>query len=130
MVRQARESKPDAEYYVGEISTWKLPKKYDLISAWDSTFHLPIRLHEPALRNMCEGLEDGGILIFTCGGRDEPGEITGNFWDEDFEYATLGLLKYFELLAKFSCAIKHVEFDQGPSEEHVYIIAQKQTVQK
>jgi trans-aconitate methyltransferase len=31
---------PNAEYAVGDICLWQLPRRYDLITAWDSTFHL------------------------------------------------------------------------------------------
>ncbi len=44
MIRQARKTSPDCEYYVADVSSWKLPKQYDFISAWDSTFHLPVDL--------------------------------------------------------------------------------------
>ncbi len=125
MIRQARETRPDCDYYVADISSWELPKQYDFISAWDSTFHLPVDLQEPALKQMCAGLAKGGILIFTFGGNDGPGEIAGNFRGEDFEYGTLGIPAYLKLLDQLGCLVKHLEFDQGPEEKHVYIIAQK-----
>lgn len=125
MVRHARELHPQCEFEIADIAAWKSSHQYDFVSAWDSTFHLPVELHEQALKNMCDALAPHGVLVFTCGGSDEPSEISGNFRDEDFEYGTLGIPEYTRLLALFGCRIKHLEFDQGPQESHVYIIAQK-----
>jgi SAM-dependent methyltransferase len=125
MISLAREVHPNCEYHIADIATWKLPRRYDLISAWDSTFHLPLDLQEPALRTMCEGLKPGGVLIFTCGGKDEASSISGEFQGEDFEYSSLGLSAYLQLIAEFGCVCRHLEYDQGPVETHVYIIAQK-----
>ena len=125
MIALARERHPDGVFHVAEISSWTFPGRYDLISAWDSTFHLPLDLQEPALRRMCEGLAADGILIHTFGGVNEPGEITGSFQGEAFGYSSLGVTRNLELLARFGCVCKHLEFDQGPEERHVYCIAQK-----
>lgn len=125
MIAWAQMVHPDCSYHVADIAGWVFPKCYDLISAWDSTFHLPLELQEPALRNMCEGLNPNGVLLFTCGAVDEPGEISGGFQGEKFEYSSLGLQIFLELLQRFGCTCRHFEYDQGPAEKHVFIIAQK-----
>ncbi len=123
MIVLARERNPGAFFFVADICEWELPHAYDLISAWDSIFHLPLESHEPVIRKLCAGLSPGGVLIFTCGGGG-PGEIAGSFWGEDFEYSTLGIEGFVQLLKDCGCACRHVEYDQRP-ENHVYIIAQK-----
>ena len=125
MLKHAEQEVTDAHYFLGNIGICELEKKYDFLSAWDSTFHLPLELQEPALKSMCGALNSKGVLIFTCGGVSEPGTISGGFRGEDFEYSSLGVEEYLRLLRKFSCEFLHVEFDQGPSESHVYIIARK-----
>jgi SAM-dependent methyltransferase len=115
---------PDAQFYHQDICAWEFPKKYDLISAWDSTFHLPIEEQEPVLKKMCHALAPCGVLIFTCGGTDAPGEIFGSFQGQDFEYSTLGISEYLRLLSEFGCVCRHLEYDQYP-EEHVCVIAQR-----
>src|SRR5690349_12661512 len=35
MISLARQQRPDVNFYIGDICTWELPQKYDLISAWD-----------------------------------------------------------------------------------------------
>jgi SAM-dependent methyltransferase len=123
MIGLARERDPAARFYTADISEWELPKAYDFISAWDSTFHLPLDDQEPVTRKLCAGLAPGGVLLFTCGG-GEAGEITGTFRERDFGYSSLGVERFVRLLDECGCRCLHVEYDQYP-ERHVVIIAQK-----
>jgi hypothetical protein len=111
-------------FYTADICTWQFPQKYDLISAWDSTFHLPLAEQKPVLKKMCDGLQSKGAVLFTCGGTIGPEEISGGFEGQTFDYSTLGVKEFLRLTAEFGCTCKHVEYDQYP-ENHVYIIAQK-----
>jgi SAM-dependent methyltransferase len=124
MAALAAQRHPRAQVMRGEICTWPLPRTYDLITAWDSTFHLPLDRHEPVLRKMCEGLSGTGVLLFTCGGGEEAGTAQGEFGGRRFEYSTLGLPAFIRLLGHFGCVVRHVEYDQQP-DNHVYVIAQK-----
>ncbi len=123
MIALVRNRHPDVPLHVADICRWELPKKYAFISAWDSTFHLPLNQQGPVLRKICDGLAPGGVLIFTCGG-GVPGEITGSFAGQDFGYSTLGVETFVRLLEEGGCFCRHVEYDQYP-EEHVYVIAEK-----
>ena len=124
MIALARQRHPNVTFYAGDICTWQLPGKYDLISAWDSTFHLPLAEQKPVLKKMCAGLNPKGVVLFTCGGGLGSEEISGGFEGEKFDYSTLGVDEFLRLLIEFGCTCKHVEYDQYP-ENHVYIIAQK-----
>jgi SAM-dependent methyltransferase len=124
MISLARQRHPEVTFYTGDICTWKFPRNYDLISAWDSTFHLPLAEQEPVLKKICQGLNPQGVVIFTCGGTLEPEEISGGFDGEIFDYSTLGVNEFLRLIIEFGCSCKHVEYDQYP-QNHVYIIAQK-----
>jgi SAM-dependent methyltransferase len=124
MISLARQRHPNVTFYAEDICTWQFPHKYDLISAWDSTFHLPIGEQEPVLKKMCEGLNAKGVVLFTCGGTIGPEEISGGFQGENFDYSTLGVNEFLRLIIEFGYSCKHVEYDQFP-ENHVYIIAQK-----
>ena len=81
MVAIASQRYPLAEFMVGDICTWQLPQMFDLIMAWDSTFHLPLEDQEPVLLKMCNGLSKNGVLLFTCGD-GERGTIRGEFGGE------------------------------------------------
>jgi SAM-dependent methyltransferase len=124
MISLARKRHPDVAFYAEDICTWQLPRKYDLISAWDSTFHLPIAEQKPVLKKMCDGLNSKGVVLFTCGGGIGPEEISDGFQGEAFDYSTLGVNEFLRLIIEFGCTCKHVEYDQFP-ENHVYIIAQR-----
>ena len=123
MIALARERNPGATFYVGDICRWDAPSAYDLITAWDSTFHLPLAAQGPVTRKLCAALAPGGVLLFTCGG-GAPGAITGSFWDEDFSYSTLGVEGFVAVIQEGGCYCRHVEYDQLP-ENHVCVIAQK-----
>jgi SAM-dependent methyltransferase len=124
MISLARQQHPAVTFYAADICTWQFPQKYDLISAWDSTFHLPIAEQGPVLQKMCDGLNSNGVLLFTCGGGTGTEEISGSFQGETFDYSTLGVNEFLRLINEFGCTCKHLEYDQHP-ENHVYIIAQK-----
>ncbi|WP_052572820.1 methyltransferase domain-containing protein [Haloferula sp. BvORR071] len=120
MVELARERDPEAVFYTADVSTWEVPRKYVFISAWDSTFHLPLDLQEPVLRKLCAALGPAGVILFTCGG-GEAGEIKGSFQGQDFEYSTLGVEAFVRILDECGCFCRHLEYDQYP-EGHVVII--------
>ena len=124
MVALAAQRYPDADFVVGDIGAWPLPHQYDLITAWDSTFHLPLESHEPVLSKLCDGLSRNGVLLLTCGGGEARGTIQGEFGGKRFEYSSLGVPEFVRLLWRFGCAIQHVEYDQWP-ENHVCLIARK-----
>lgn len=123
MIALARELSPESQFDVADICSWEPSRAYDFISAWDSTFHLPLASQEPVLRKLCAALAPGGVLIFTCGG-GPAGEITGTFQDRKFGYSTLGVETFVRILHEAGCCCRHVEYDQYP-EQHVYVIAQK-----
>ena len=124
MVALARERNPGVRFIHDDICTWKLPRKYDFIAAWDSTWHLPAPEQEPVLQKLCAGLNAGGILIFTTGGLDEPAEKLDSCMGPPMYYSVPGIPNTLGWLARSGCVCRHLEFDQYP-EKHLYIIAQK-----
>ncbi|HEY9736440.1 MAG TPA: class I SAM-dependent methyltransferase [Trichocoleus sp.] len=124
MIALARQLHPSTTFYNEDICCWHPPKPYSLITAWDSTFHLPLNSQEPITKKLCSALEPGGVLMFTCGGGHQPGEISGAFQGQNFEYSTLGVNAFLKILDEQHCTCLHLEYDQYP-EVHVCIIAQK-----
>ena len=124
MLTLAREKHPAITFHEADISRWDFPRKYDFISAWDSIWHLPLELQEPVLKKICAALTPNGVYIFTTGGVDEPTEKTNSFMGPEVYHCALGIPRQMELLAKFGCVCRHLEYDQYP-EPHLYIIAQK-----
>jgi SAM-dependent methyltransferase len=126
MIALAKQRHPAVPFHHANIATWNFPKKYDFISAWDSTWHLPLSLQEPVLRKICDGLADHGIFIFTTGGLDGPAEKLDSFMGVQLSYGVLGIPKTLELLDRFGCVCRHLEYDQYP-EKRLYVIAQKRS---
>lgn len=124
MLRRARARHPQQAFHLADICIWKFPKKYDFISAWDSIWHAPIQNHEAILTKLCGGLETDGILIFTTGGVDQPGERTNPFLGQPLYHAVLGIPKTLEVISQSGCICRHLEYDQHP-EPHLYLIVQK-----
>src|SRR5262245_6322443 len=56
MIALARQRHPLVTFYTADICTWVLPQSYDLMVAWDSTFHLPLAEQAPVLKRLCAGL--------------------------------------------------------------------------
>lgn len=124
MITLAQRLHPTVTFYTADIAQWQPPKAYTLITAWDSTFHLPLALQQPVLETLCAALEAKGVLLFTCGGGHTQGEVTGSFQGQDFAYSTLGVDTFLQLLNEQGCTCRHLEYDQYP-ENHVCMIAQK-----
>jgi len=124
MINLAKQLHPSVTFYTADICEWIPPKLYSLIVAWDSTFHLPLDRQESVTRKLCDALEPGGILMFTCGGGFGQSEVAGEFQNLDFEYSTLGVNGFLKILDQQQCTCLHLEYDQHP-ENHVYVIAKK-----
>jgi SAM-dependent methyltransferase len=126
MIALARKRHPHVHFYETDICKWSFPKKYDFVSAWDSTWHLPLNQQEAVLQKICDGLADNGVFIFTTAALDVPDEKSDSFMGVELSYSALGIPTTLELLARFGCACRHLEYDQYP-QEHLYIVAQKQS---
>ncbi len=98
MLSLARNKHPEVTFHQADIITWELPRKYDFISAWDSIWPVPLTKHPIVLEKLCAGLESNGILIFTSGGVDEPGEVTNPCHGQPLYHAALGIPKLLGLI--------------------------------
>ncbi len=124
MLALARKKHPELVFHHADICEWELPTKYDFISAWDSIWHVPLDQHPSVLRKLCAGLNPGGVLIFTSGGVDVPGEVTNPCHGHPLYHAALGIPTLLHLIDRFGCVCRHLEYDQYP-ELHLYLIVQK-----
>lgn len=127
MLGLARTKHPDINFYHEDICTWSPPHKYDLISAWDSLWHVPLADQKNVLSKIVHALSDGGVLIFSFGGTLEPEEHKDNAMGPELYFSSLGIRSYLLELTKLDCTIRHLEYDQGNKgpRSHVYLIAQK-----
>jgi SAM-dependent methyltransferase len=126
MIELARQRHPDIELHHVDICAWPLPRRYDLISAWDSIWHLPLAAQEPVLKKLLSGLTPGGVCIFTTGGLDLPTEKTDTAMGPPMYYSLLGIPETLRVIGDSGCICRHLEYDQHP-ELHLYLIVQRPT---
>ena len=124
MLSLAREKHPGVEFYHADICSWDIPGEYDLISAWDSIWHVPLSKQKHVMTKIVNRLKPGGIFIFTTGGVDKPEEKSDSFMGPEMYYSALGIPDLLALLHGLGGVCRHLENDQYP-EQHVYLIAQK-----
>lgn len=125
MLRRARRHNPSVTFHHADICTWILPRAFDFISAWDSIWHVPLAAQLSVLRKLCAGLSPGGVLIFTSGGVYEPDEVTGDCFGQPLYHAAPGIPALLRAIEESGCFCRHLEFDAGPDDKHVYLIAQR-----
>lgn len=124
MLALARARHPQVVFHHANICTWEFPQSHDFISAWDSIWHVPLALQQVVLQKLCAGLTPGGVLIFTTGGVDVPGEVTNPCEGTPFYHAALGIPALLRLIDQCGCVCRHLEYDQLP-EQHVYFVVQR-----
>lgn len=124
MIQLARQRHPTLTFHHADICEWEPPKKYDLISAWDSIWHVPLAAQEPVMRKITDALTPGGVFIFTTGGLDTPSEKMDAEMGPKMYYSVLGIPRILNLLSECGCVSRHLEYDQYP-QSHLYIIAQR-----
>ena len=122
MLAVAREWHPSAELLQQDVCTWTPPRSYDLIIAWDSTFHVPQPQQAGVVARLCSALEAGGVLLFTAGGIH--GEIAGEMHGQQTYYSSLADHEYVRLVGEAGCRCVLAEQDQYP-QRHLVILAIK-----
>jgi len=124
MLALAQKNHPQVLFHHADICVWEVPRQYDLISAWDSIWHVPLAQHEAVLKKLCSALSPGGVLIFTTGAVDTPGDGTNPFLGQPLYHAALGVSQTLRLVDQFGCVCRHLEQDQFP-EKHLYLIVER-----
>jgi len=124
MLQIARARHSTVEFVHDDISEWVTELRFDLIVAWDSTFHLPYELQGPVIGKLCACLADHGVLLFTAGGVD--GEIVGTMYGHEFAYSSLSDTALMRLLYQAGCVPILVERDQYPL-HHLVVVAAKES---
>ncbi|RXJ66775.1 SAM-dependent methyltransferase [Halarcobacter ebronensis] len=124
MLNIAQKKHPNVQFIQADICQYKFSKKYDFITAWDSIWHIPLSEQKNVLYKIIEGLNVGGVFIFSFGGTSKEGSHTDNFMGPEVYYSSLGLNGFIKLFIELGCIIRHLEFDQYP-EVHTYLVVEK-----
>lgn len=124
MLRLARARHPAVMFYQQDICLWQPPQQYDFISAWDSIWHVPLSQQAPLITKLLDSLNPGGLLIFSFGGTDKPGEHIDASMGPAVYYSTLGVHGFLQLCMRPGFVCRHMEYDQHP-ELHAYLVVQR-----
>ncbi|EDX88106.1 trans-aconitate 2-methyltransferase [Alcanivorax sp. DG881] len=124
MLRLARDRHPDVTFHHQDICQWDSPADYAFITAWDSIWHVPLLEQENVITRLVNSLKAGGVLIFSFGGSDEPGDHRDDFMGPEMYYSSLGVNGFLALVSRLGGVCRHLEYDQYP-ELHTYMIVQK-----
>ncbi len=124
MIAFAREEQTAVRFFHADVCTWNIPEAYDFISAWDCLWHVPLVEQAGVFERLCLALNAGGVFLFSMGGLDYEEEKSDAAMGPELYYATLGIPKTLELIERFGCVCRHLEYDQHP-ETHTYFIIQK-----
>ncbi|HPS87611.1 MAG TPA: class I SAM-dependent methyltransferase [Spirochaetota bacterium] len=122
MIKIAQSNHSDVNFIICDISDWDTDETFDLIIAWDSIFHLPMKKQRVVISRLCAMLKKDGIIIYTFG--DAYGEHESEWHGDNFFYGSIGIDQNLKTIMESGCQCRHLELDQYP-EKHVYIIAQK-----
>ena len=122
MLKIAKERYPAVEFVRADIGEWIPSKKFQIVVAWDSIFHLCHENHRSVIEKMCAILNDGGVMLFTAGGID--GEIEGSVFGERFTYSSLADTSLLDIIKQCGCVPVLMERDQYPL-HHLVVIAIK-----
>ena len=121
MLEIARVRHADVAFIHADICDWVAPGEYDLIVAWDSTFHLRSEHQVLVVEKLCRALAPGGVFLFTAGGVD--GEVTGQMFGQTFYYSSRTEDEYLRAAKRAGCECLHVERDQSPLPHIVVLVA-------
>ena len=124
MIELAKQRHPHVTFHHADICEWDLSREYDLISAWDSIWHVPLANQEPVLKKIMQGVTPGGVCIFTTAGLDVPSEKVDSAMGPPMYYSAPGIPKMLQLISEAGCVCRHLEYDQYP-ELHLCVIAQR-----
>jgi SAM-dependent methyltransferase len=116
----ARENHPKSHFIEADVCRWSIDQHYDLIVAWDSTFHVPHASQRDVTAKLCDALAPGGVLVFTAGGID--GEITGEMQGRSFYYSSLADDEYLRIVNSRGCKCVVMERDQHPENHVVFTV--------
>jgi SAM-dependent methyltransferase len=124
MLKLAKENHPNVKFYHGDICSWDFPKQYDFISAWDSVWHAPLVEQSNILKKLCNALTPNGVLIYTTGAVDEPGEASNEFLGQMLYHSAMGIPAVLKTVTECNCICRHLENDDWPN-PHLYLIIQR-----
>lgn len=121
MINLCKKRFPKEEWIVSNMLTINLNKRFDLILAWHSFFHLTHDAQRSMFKVFKKHIKPSGILAFTSG--TEHGEVWSDNGGENLYHASLSSEEYEQLLAKTSFnVITHKIQDPNCGDATIWIV--------
>lgn len=98
MLNIARQRFPDATWIHGDMRGLDLGRRFNILLAWDSFFHLTRDAQHAMFPVFAAHANPAALLMFNTGGDD--GETWGEMQGRDFHHASLARQDYEALLAE------------------------------
>lgn len=120
LITLAKNRFPQAKFIVKDMREIFLNKKFDLLIAWNSFFHLPQDNQRKMFQIFENHILPSGILLFTSG--TSNGEVLSNNGGENLYHASLDPSEYKNLLAQHNFKIiKHKVKDPNCGDATVWV---------
>lgn len=112
LIALAKSRYPNADFIILDMRDLNLNRKFDLIIAWNSLFHLSQNDQRAMFNTFASHLNIGGILLFTSG--SEAGEILSDNGGRNLYHASLSSDEYKVILHQNNFAL--IEYKISDSE--------------
>ncbi len=120
LLEMARSRFQNVELILSDIRLLRLNKKFDLIIAWHSFFHLSQDDQRAMFKIFIDHLNPKGVLLFTSG--EEAGEVWSENGGEELYHASLSIAGYKSILnEKGFTLIDHKVFDPECGEATIWL---------
>jgi cyclopropane fatty-acyl-phospholipid synthase-like methyltransferase len=103
----AKSNAPRAKFIHGDMTQLEFPSEsFDAVVAFYSFFHVPREQHETLIKNVCDWLRKGGLLLFTYSSHAEEG-IYPLFLGTKMYFSSFGTEQILDIVK--SCGFTIVE---------------------
>ncbi len=125
-IELAKRYNPSAEYIVGDISTFKTNRQFDLVLALFSILHIPRNEHEAIFRKVYDLLNENGLLLLTISDKPQGELIERGFVGDTMLWSYFDYAIYVALLEGigFQIEFSKNQRDYG-IEPHNWILLRK-----
>ncbi|MBN8828321.1 MAG: class I SAM-dependent methyltransferase [Sphingobacteriia bacterium] len=121
LLKKAKENLTKLEIIFGDMRTIEFDKKFDVVIAWDSFFHLPHNDQELMIAKFSDWLKYSGRVVFTTGSENIE-ILNADMLGEKFSYYSFSPEEYNKLLEENNFNVILFEEDQP---NHLVWIAEK-----
>lgn len=121
MIGFCKQRFPEETWLVGDMRNLKLGRRFDIIIAWDSFFHLDHESQRSMFPIFRDHIVDAGVLVFTSG--PKMSEFHSPMRGRDFYHASLDPEAYQDLLASHGFRVLLNKIEDPACGEHTVWVA-------